>query len=279
MQYFFQYKAITTAENPNTYAPYSRETQESAAVIKRGNYGKNSDLYFQYNSKNHANIGPKYMLNRWLGIKERCFNESHVSYHRYGGADKLEPMLEVMYSSPEPFSYSIIAFLNFCACVELNCGRPQDSTESLDRINNNYGYRAGNLRWGSKWLQAMNRSNHTIRHFEPSRMRMPAFLTTSPSKSSNQVIRRFLIAAFTRPQNGKKQSKRQLRRTEFARRLLVSIMTPQAFEAGPQRMQSAFIQQSYHQHRVVPSKMMFQPKPKKHKHSRTQIRPIAGSPK
>lgn len=52
-------------------------------MIKRGNYGKNSDLYFQYNSKNHANIGPKYMLNRWLGIKERCFNESHVSYHRY----------------------------------------------------------------------------------------------------------------------------------------------------------------------------------------------------
>lgn len=76
---------------------------------------------------------------RWIGIKQRCDNPNSAAYHNYGGRGiKLH---KAWYD-----------FEVFAAAV----GEPPTPKHHLDRINNNKGYRPGNVRWVT---QAENNRN------------------------------------------------------------------------------------------------------------------------
>ena len=77
----------------------------------------------------------------WVKAKDRCFNEKHVAFAKYGGAGIV--MCEEWRNSFEAF----YAYVGRC---------PRGYT--LDRIDNSKGYEPGNVRWASKKLQAQNSS-------------------------------------------------------------------------------------------------------------------------
>lgn len=89
-----------------------------------------------------ANSGaPSETYVSWTRMKDRCMNEKHESYHRYGGR------------SIRICERWLDSFENFL----LDMGeRPVGM--SLDRINNEGNYEPGNCRWATPKQQAMNRS-------------------------------------------------------------------------------------------------------------------------
>lgn len=84
----------------------------------------------------------------WVRIRDKCYNDSHISYAKYGGAG-----IEFEYKD---------SFVDFLEEV----GRcPEQSKEwSIDRIDPALGYVKGNMRWLPTRKQAQNRrkaSNNT----------------------------------------------------------------------------------------------------------------------
>lgn len=86
--------------------------------------------------ESHRNRTPEYTA--WKRIQSVCTNPNNPKYDRYGGRG-----IEVHFTT----------FEEFLACI----GRRPSPAHSVDRINNDGHYEAGNLRWATNREQANNR--------------------------------------------------------------------------------------------------------------------------
>lgn len=80
----------------------------------------------------------------WSGMMHRCYESSHRHFARYGGRG-----ITVYAEWHDPAV--------FIADLETLLG-PRPDGFTLDRIDNDSGYRPGNVRWASKTTQSQNRS-------------------------------------------------------------------------------------------------------------------------
>lgn len=107
--------------------------------------------------ENHVQ-NPLYVI--WLGIKTRCFNAKSQVYQHYGA---------------KGISMDPIWKKDFRAFAQHVGPRPSKD-HSIDRIENNFGYFPGNVRWASRFTQAENRGNNpeVIYQGQPMRLRILA---------------------------------------------------------------------------------------------------------
>ncbi len=94
------------------------------------------------NNKDYKST-PEYVA--WSGMKRRCHDKNGNFYHRYGGRG-----ISVCKSWGKSFS----RFL-------MDMG-PRPTGKSLDRIDNDAGYRPGNCRWATLSEQQRNRSSTVL---------------------------------------------------------------------------------------------------------------------
>ncbi len=83
----------------------------------------------------------------WINMKERCHNESHPNYYRYGGRG---------ISVCARWKNSYPTFLK-------DMGRKTSSKHSIDRIDNYEGYTPSNCRWATKTEQSRNRPEYNVK--------------------------------------------------------------------------------------------------------------------
>lgn len=83
----------------------------------------------------------------WLSMRSRCLCKTNSAYKNYGGRG---------ITVCDEWKADFLAFLNHIG--------PKPSPDlSLDRIDNNDGYRPGNVRWADRSTQSRNRRPFTIR--------------------------------------------------------------------------------------------------------------------
>ena len=87
----------------------------------------------------------------WASIKQRCYDETHPAYKHYGGRGIT--LYEEWIDNP-------VAFISY---LERELGEKPSPGHSLDRRDNNEGYKPGNLRWATGIEQNNNRRNGTDR--------------------------------------------------------------------------------------------------------------------
>lgn len=79
----------------------------------------------------------------WTDMKTRCFNPMSTGYARYGGRG---------ITVCDRWKNSFEAFLQ-------DMGRKPSPDHSIDRIDNDQGYKPSNCRWATAYEQTMNRRN------------------------------------------------------------------------------------------------------------------------
>ena len=84
------------------------------------------------------------LYNTWENMIQRCYNPNHPQYYYWGGRG-ITVCVEWRHS-----------FENFYAHI----GDKPTADHSLDRINNNEGYKPGNVRWATKKQQIENRREY-----------------------------------------------------------------------------------------------------------------------
>lgn len=83
-------------------------------------------------------------LNSWRGMMDRCYNENHICYHKYGGAG----------------IYVVDPWHKFEVFLDEMGERPPGT--SIDRIDNSGPYSKENCRWATPTQQANNKSNNRM---------------------------------------------------------------------------------------------------------------------
>ena len=81
--------------------------------------------------------------NVWANIKQRCFNNKHPSYPRYGGRGI------TMY---EPWIHNFKAFHQYI-------GDKPSPELSIERIDNDGNYEPGNIKWATRKEQNRNKTH------------------------------------------------------------------------------------------------------------------------
>lgn len=84
----------------------------------------------------------KKVYSAWKDIKIRCYNKSHIEYKRYGACGI--NLQDTWINDPLEFYNYVSSLDNFSL------------DRSLDRIDNDFGYCEGNLRWATKAEQCRN---------------------------------------------------------------------------------------------------------------------------
>lgn len=95
----------------------------------------------------------------WQSIKARCNRKSHTQYEDYGGRG-----IKIC----DEWNNSYIAFFE-------HVGPRTSPLHSLDRINNNDGYKPGNVRWATRSEQQKNRRYTKEREVEAIRNKLAKY--------------------------------------------------------------------------------------------------------
>jgi len=101
-----------------------------------------TDKYLANGNKQQT---PEYTA--WINMKERCHNESHQNYYRYGGRG---------ISVCARWRNSYPTFLK-------DMGRRTSSKHTIDRIDNEDNYKPSNCRWATRTEQSRNRSGYNVK--------------------------------------------------------------------------------------------------------------------
>lgn len=102
--------------------------------------------YHRENHRKHS-MSQTRLFSIWHKMKERCYNENHVQYHRYGGRG---------ITVCDEWKDNSKAFFDWA----LSSGYSKDLT--LDRIDNDGNYSPDNCKWSTAKEQMNNRSNNRL---------------------------------------------------------------------------------------------------------------------
>lgn len=118
----------------------------------------------------------RYIRNRWISIKARCFDPTHKNYHNYGGRGI------TLHDS----------FLEFDAFYTYLKSLPGFSISlSIDRINNDGNYEPGNLRFATAKQQNTNRRDVTVVEWQGMRLSLKEFIRSYTQLSCSYGARLF----------------------------------------------------------------------------------------
>ena len=92
-------------------------------------------------------LGKPDTYSHWYNIKSRCFNKNHPRYKDWGGRGIT--MCDEWKNDFSKFHNYVITLPNY--------GEP--GYTSIDRIDNNGGYKPGNIRWATSVMQNNNKRN------------------------------------------------------------------------------------------------------------------------
>lgn len=136
-----KFKLILTCDCGN-------ETRVYASRLKRGDTKSCGCLRRERVTKHGKRFTPEYEV--WKAMIRRCHAPNDKRFNRYGGRG-INVCLE--------WRNSFESFIGYVG------NRPKASYQ-LDRINNDDGYRPGNVRWVPVSVNARNRGNNRYFHFQ-----------------------------------------------------------------------------------------------------------------
>ncbi|MGI4426937.1 hypothetical protein ACR2WJ_26255 [Klebsiella pneumoniae] len=106
-----------------------------------------SQLMRERNSTHGLSSNPMYQ--RWLGMKQRCYDVNAINYKNYGGRG-----IEIC----EEWKNDFKKFYDYM-------GDPPNENYQIDRINNDGNYEPGNVKWSTRSENSTNirkKSTHNI---------------------------------------------------------------------------------------------------------------------
>ncbi|AFV80851.1 putative HNH endonuclease [Staphylococcus phage SA5] len=106
-----------------------------------------SELMRERNTTHGLSSNPMYQ--RWLGMKQRCYDVNAINYKNYGGRG-----IEIC----EEWKNDFKKFYDYM-------GDPPNENYQIDRINNDGNYEPGNVKWSTRSENSTNirkKSTHNI---------------------------------------------------------------------------------------------------------------------